>query len=287
MSLDTGFRNEDSDLAADELSISATGVSSASAASHYYVRDEKFYMESVTFLAGRTLFRPPVYALPKEDGIFAAMFELPNGDGEGSSDENPIRLPPDVTAEDFHSFLDACVPMPGGPPKLSIEEWMSVLKLSTMWCLDDLRNKAICSADQEVATLAENEDRVIDKILLGKQYRVSRWLLEGYEVLGRRDVRLSANERDRLGMASALRVWELREEYWAWTRSRPTRPSAGYMNAYAMGARVEDPVYEDRNKFDFQSAVQKIFAEELNLDPNYDPSGMAQSSTSSSSASFM
>lgn len=95
------------------------------------VRHKKFYMDSVTLLvstfaangsqlqlltpeavfqAGRTLFKVPIYALPKEDGVFSAMFDLPNARGEGSSDENPIRLPAEVTAEDFNSFLEACIP---------------------------------------------------------------------------------------------------------------------------------------------------------------------------------
>ena len=62
--------------------------------------------------AENTLFKVPTYAFPADEGIFAYMFALPKGDKEpeGSSDDNPINLPPEVSASDFKSLLKACLP---------------------------------------------------------------------------------------------------------------------------------------------------------------------------------
>ncbi|KZV67216.1 hypothetical protein PENSPDRAFT_555739, partial [Peniophora sp. CONT] len=177
------------------------------------VRDEEFYIKSVIFQAERTLFRVPAYALPTEDGVFSAMFALPNGNGEGSSEDNPIHLPHEVTAEDFRCFLKARIPMPDAtePPKLTVHQWMSVLKLATMWCLDGLRIKAIDAADKELPTLSGTTASDVYKVLLGQRHHVSRWLLEGYEALGKRKEYLSATERQQLGSETSLRISELRE----------------------------------------------------------------------------
>lgn len=63
--------------------------------------------------AGNTLFKVPRYALPTEDGIFAAMLDLPSGDitVEGTDDDHPIVLPAEVTAFDFRSLLKATHPL--------------------------------------------------------------------------------------------------------------------------------------------------------------------------------
>jgi hypothetical protein len=45
---------------------------------------------------------------------------------------------------------------------------MAVLKLSTMWCLDDLRSRAVNEAHQAV-----NELSFADKIALAQKYAVS------------------------------------------------------------------------------------------------------------------
>ena len=58
------------------------------------------------------MFKIPTYGLTADEGVFASMFALPDGSSEpeGSSDENPICLPPEVSAFDFKSFLKALLP---------------------------------------------------------------------------------------------------------------------------------------------------------------------------------
>ncbi|ETW82165.1 hypothetical protein HETIRDRAFT_427288 [Heterobasidion irregulare TC 32-1] len=75
-------------------------------------RDTSFYLETVVFLAENTLFRVPRYRLEAEEGVFAGMFSMPQGEKakEGSSDTNPIILPSQVTAFEFKSFMKAIYP---------------------------------------------------------------------------------------------------------------------------------------------------------------------------------
>ncbi|VDB94152.1 unnamed protein product [Peniophora sp. CBMAI 1063] len=234
-----------------------------------FVRDEDFYFNSIVFRAGKTHFKVPAYALPTEDGVFSAMFEFPNKNGEGSSDRNPIRLPEEVTAMDFRSFLKACIPMPDNvePPKLTVHEWMSVLKLSKMWCLEDLSEQANEGADDEVSAIADAAaDGILQKILLGKQYSISRWLLEEYESLGKRDTYLSASERTVLGVETSFRISELREKSWTW--AHPRRQTVAVTGVfYAPVSSGES--YKDRDGFDYASAIKTIFDSELRMDPSY------------------
>jgi hypothetical protein len=123
---------------------------------------------------------------------------------------------------------------------------MSVLKLSTMWCMDQLRAKSISEADEEVNKLS-----VIEKIVLARKYTVSKWLIEGCENLARRDEPPNASERNRLGSELAFKIFELRERSWAW---------GDLQELGEAGARLD---------FDFQSTIHEIFYEELTQDKNY------------------
>ncbi|VDB95676.1 unnamed protein product [Peniophora sp. CBMAI 1063] len=220
---------------------------------HDLVHDEQFYFRIVVFRAGKSLFKVPTYSFPADEGLFASMFLLPRGNGEpeGSSDDNPIRLPSEVSATDFKSLLKACLPQPVArtPPKLTVDEWMSVLKLSTMWCLDDLRAKSVSEADAGVAELGP-----IEKLVLAKRYNVSRWFIEAMEALGKRDAFIFAEERDKIGMTMSFALLELRERSWSWGDSQNIDSN------HQPGQRLN---------FDFQSAIHEIFREDLVLDKDY------------------
>ncbi|VDC00729.1 unnamed protein product [Peniophora sp. CBMAI 1063] len=241
------------------------------------VRDPDFYLESLIFKAGCTVFKVPLYVLPKEEGIFSAMFDLPNGNGEGLNEDNPVCLPAEVTAEDFRCFLKARVIMPDitRPTKLTITEWMSVIKLANMWCLEEPRAQAIAAADKLLSAYPTHT-RAVCYISFGKKYHVSRWLLKGYEALGTRDTYLSSHERQTLGAETSLRISELREMSWAWARKqrppsmimvRPYQPLSPARRPIEVG--IEDCACNSRAKFDFKSSIHTLFADELRLDSSY------------------
>jgi hypothetical protein len=91
-------------------------------------------------------------------------------------------------------------------PELSKAEWTSVLKLSTKWFFNDLRELAI-------SQLSSIWISPIDRICLAKEYRVYDWLLRGYEQVVYDLVSihgslkgLSAREGGRIGMEVALEL---------------------------------------------------------------------------------
>ncbi|KZV74154.1 hypothetical protein PENSPDRAFT_573314, partial [Peniophora sp. CONT] len=216
-------------------------------------KDESFYFSCVVFQAENTLFKVPTYAFPADEGIFASMFALPKGDGEpeGSSDDNPINLPPEVSASDFKSLLKACLPQSVKViAVVNIDEWMSVLKLSTMWNLDDLREKSVSEADTGVSQLGP-----VEKLVLAKRYSVSRWFIEAAEDLGKRETIPTAEERARLGAETSFALLDLRERSW------------NYGDKHTLSGH---PHYQGRRfLFGFKSAIHEIFKEDLVLDKDY------------------
>jgi hypothetical protein len=133
--------------------------------------------------------------------IFSTAFSLPpSKDGiEGLTEENPLILH-QISKVDFKAFLRVLVPLyvnstpssfhskycqeltasdvystpfrqvPPNYSKISVEAWISTLKLSTMWEVTALRDLAIRNLNQ----LGE-----VDMILLGSEYRVSQWFISG------------------------------------------------------------------------------------------------------------
>jgi len=63
------------------------------------------------------------------------------------------------------------------PPDLVESEWIGVLRLSTMWEMtDQIRKKAIDKLNEMAVSPTQ-------QVLLGREFRVKKWLLEGYTKL--------------------------------------------------------------------------------------------------------
>ncbi|KAI6040632.1 hypothetical protein EDC04DRAFT_1460132 [Pisolithus marmoratus] len=149
-----------------------------STVSSRWSRHVEFYIHTVTFLVEDHLFRIPREPL-EESTVFRDMFLLSQGDSEtvvderdsetredakdseigedqsasatveGQSDTCPVTLPC-VSKKEFESFLRALMHRQHGKNKglgLSQDQWISVLKLSTRWKFDELRNVAIQQLD--------------------------------------------------------------------------------------------------------------------------------------------
>ena len=87
---------------------------------------------------------------------------------------------------------------------LSYAEWLSVLDLSTKWYFVEFRRLAIA----KITTLC---DDVVEKIRLGKEYRVYSWLLFGYEQLARRIEKISDDEAKIIGYLTTIFIYGVRE----------------------------------------------------------------------------
>ncbi|VDB95675.1 unnamed protein product [Peniophora sp. CBMAI 1063] len=240
-------------------------MESTSAAFH---KDGAFYIESVVFQAGTTLFKVPVYYLPKGEGVFQDLLALPNHNKEGNGDSNPITLPAQITAEDFHSFLNFIMPAPihVPPRKVTIPEWSSVFQLSSMWCLEVVRVKALADADKQVIAV---EDPVT-LVLMGKDHHVARWLVEGYKRLCVNPQFLKREEQIKIGFETVSRLAEIRERSWKWASTAETQHIHRYnaRNGVYTAGTVQVST-RDRLMYDFTRAIHQLFEDELLLDKTY------------------
>ncbi|KAH6903364.1 hypothetical protein BKA70DRAFT_1514263, partial [Coprinopsis sp. MPI-PUGE-AT-0042] len=151
-----------------------------------------------------------VFQLPRHRFVEAS--EAFTGIVTKSEDDVPIEL--DVALGDFESFLKAFLPrasaMYDDKPILTKDEWISVLRLSTLWLFRNaLRELAINH-------LSAIEMDAIDRICLAKEHRVYDWLLQGYEQVIERllvsddpdgePMTLTTQEGTRIGMDVALEL---------------------------------------------------------------------------------
>ncbi|KAK0195927.1 hypothetical protein F5146DRAFT_894508, partial [Armillaria mellea] len=156
--------------------------------------DEVFYWNNVVFLVENTLFNVPRYHFENFSEVFKTTFSLPQSDNvtvDGSSDEHPFVLQ-GITAEEFRSLLNVML-LPE-PPLLKKEAWIAALKLSNMWRLLKVRDIAIRQLNSGNDKLSH-----IEKIVWGREYKVSDWVAKGYVGLIDRGEVLSLDEGAQIG----------------------------------------------------------------------------------------
>ncbi|KAI0309402.1 hypothetical protein OF83DRAFT_1158627 [Amylostereum chailletii] len=245
--------------------------------------DDYFYFDNVIFKAGNVVFKVvPQYSLPIDDPGFTALLKPAPGDKQpcGMTDNDPILLPAEVTPADFRSLLKACNPKPSNrTAMLTLDEWMSVLKLAKIWSLDSLRPKAIEESEKLFVTQSP-----LEKIILGKKYNISKWLIEGYEAFGKRDGMVSATERAKLGIDTYVGLVELRERAAshiiqnaistisstgasAFSQGRQSHNYGGSSSSYNPG--TVHTLMSFKGQYDFRIAIKDIFADELKQDKEY------------------
>jgi hypothetical protein len=87
------------------------------------------------------------------------------------------------------------------------DEWIEVLDFSTTISglgIPKIRESAI----QAISELSTDE---VDKVLLGREYKVTDWLLEGYMTLVQRKTTISQEEEEKLGMRATLELLRVRD----------------------------------------------------------------------------
>jgi hypothetical protein len=95
----------------------------------------------------------------------------------------------------------------------SFDEWISVLKLSTAWKFAKLRRKAL-------VVLTGIEIDPVERVILGRDHKVEKWVVDSYTQLVRRDVGLSLKEAKILGYDTTFQLYEKREESFRQTLSQ-------------------------------------------------------------------
>jgi len=174
-------------------------------------KHEQFYMNTVTFLVEDCLFKVPRSPFETESTVFKDMFSLPVGevDGvEGLNDVKPIRLE-GTKKDDFERFMSVLLYRPNGLSSelpVNVEQWTSVLKLSTLWGFSMVRQTAISRLDGfTTIPLAK-------KIALAYEYELESWLLPAMNELVRRPEPISMEEASCMGFETALKLASVREK---------------------------------------------------------------------------
>ncbi|KAF9536800.1 hypothetical protein CPC08DRAFT_731502 [Agrocybe pediades] len=147
--------------------------------------DAVFNFQIIVFQVEDTVFEVLKSGFNVPGSIFETMFSLPQGSSEegsgteGSSREHPIFLP-GVTASEFRIFLRVLYPFMNQSGVTKSDEWLSVLRLATLWDFKKIRSRAITHLNYHSFLTKKS---AAEKISIGRQYRVACWIKDGYETL--------------------------------------------------------------------------------------------------------
>ncbi|KAJ7210480.1 hypothetical protein GGX14DRAFT_363351, partial [Mycena pura] len=208
------------------------------------------------------LFKVPRYHFEHNSEIFASTLTLPpakDAQAEGNSNDNPFILH-GISSIDFQRLLKVLYPLSrrrktsmqlennAGPRTSSTmpkEDWISVLKLATMWCFLDVRSLAI----QQIDLLGLQS---VERILLARAYHVSPWLRTGYTELARREEGISEEDAEKIGWKTTVQLYQVRETAIK-NYTTPSRPQYG--QSRFQNVDVETTFREEFRLADAASAV--------------------------------
>ncbi|KAJ3508819.1 hypothetical protein NLJ89_g5550 [Agrocybe chaxingu] len=171
-------------------------------------RDATYFLEPIFFLVEDGVFQVPKHHFQHND-VFSTTFMLPPPPGEtaeGSSEKKPFELK-GILKKDFQAFLRVLYPLgvPNHYDDLTSEEWQSVLRLSSMWEFQNLRDLAV----QWLSKPGMLD--YISKIQLGQSYDLHDWFVAGCGEIVRRNKGPRGEEMARLGHNMTERLYDLRE----------------------------------------------------------------------------
>jgi len=86
----------------------------------------------------------------------------------------------------------------------SLDEWISILKLATLWDMPRIRERAI----RHMVPIMTDPVR---KIEIAREYDIDDWMLPALNQLVQRDQALTMEEGERLGMEYTLKLASIRE----------------------------------------------------------------------------
>lgn len=132
------------------------------------------------------------------------------------------------------------------------KEWISVLKLSTLWQFGELRQEAI-------SQLSGMALEATEKISLARAYRVERWLLEGYSALVHQEAALTTTQKDQLGAETTILLYEKREDTFRLGAQRLRSQLGQNYSAFGSGFSVT-PI---RVLDNLETDLRAIFQEEI------------------------
>ncbi|KAF9487527.1 hypothetical protein BDN71DRAFT_1369606, partial [Pleurotus eryngii] len=168
--------------------------------------DEDYYFDFIVLQVGNRLFKVPRHKFVAESVIFRSMFDLPLGDkrADGLTDEQPLRLDGIDHANSRHLLKYLYPRGIDRPVSLTLDEWLAVLKLSSLWEMDRVRNNAITNLPTLLTNPAQKLGVAID-------YNIEFWLVPAMQELVQREAPLSVADLEHIGIECALRLAAIRE----------------------------------------------------------------------------
>ncbi|KAG6908824.1 hypothetical protein DXG01_003177 [Tephrocybe rancida] len=169
------------------------------------IKDSIYFMDMLTFKVEDHLFRVPANHFTTS--TFFAPYLESSGIEEKKVRENIIELK-DATPAEFRTLLKLIYPI---PPYLTPEyepmmnEWLSIMKLSTQWLMLDIRRKAI-----KALTLRDDVPPA-DRVVLARKYSVDNWARCAYAELAQKASSMSQADITKIGLSSAIKVYNTRE----------------------------------------------------------------------------
>ncbi|KAG6329035.1 hypothetical protein ID866_10054 [Astraeus odoratus] len=216
------------------------------------LRHSYFYVDTVTFQVEDCLFKVPRGPFEHESTIFCDIYPMPRSDNntlEGLCDEMAIQLDGSVWGMikmNFHRKHGSYPSLPDG-----IQEWTSVLKLSTAWDFKATRQAAIDALD--VLQIGP-----IDRVVLFLQYDIKDKLLLALNQLAQRVEPISLEEAHQMGVDVALKLTWVREKLKV--LPGPTSYSCRCYAPQNIGLFVSDSRDSAAQCCDFSEAIRTTFA---------------------------
>ncbi|KAI0933356.1 hypothetical protein AcV5_005519 [Taiwanofungus camphoratus] len=211
---------------------------------HICIEDIFFLVDGVFFEAHRSEFE-------HESEVFRDMFHLPtpvDGVIDGTSREHPLRLD-GVKKNDFVSLLKVMFSRNCDKEEvLTTDEWISVLKLSTMWDFDRIRNIAI----HKLTDIVRDP---LQKVALAQRYWVDEWIISALNTLAQRESSVGVDDVAQLGLDWALKLARVRESF-------GTDPERVFCNCRCVECSYCDfrkSYPPSRSDYDFTDSIRAVF----------------------------
>ncbi len=149
---------------------------------------------------------------------------------------------------------------------LTTEQWTHVLKLSTMWSFDSIRDKSI----EELTRLVRGP---VQRIALARSFHIEQWIEPALLSLAQADA-LSPGDLEQLGWETAAKLFQVRESVvfgntcacacnYCTVAHGPVA-QAGVPVHHAPGTRpVVVSAASVRRSYDFSQKIKEVFGTEL------------------------
>ncbi|KZV74167.1 hypothetical protein PENSPDRAFT_732409 [Peniophora sp. CONT] len=216
-----------------------------------------FHGPMIVYRAGSVLFHVPHYGHSPETREFEAKFlNVGVANGPGSSDDCPIILDSSVSSSDFTLFLQTLYHAPGsfwlssGPAAL--ESWSTILRLCSLWKLPTLHARVVTEIENSFCKALTS---AVEKIMLGKNMGVYKWVKDGCYAFTFRDNSLTHMEKSKLDPETYTKLLEVREKRVTWALN----------NFKSLGCTKGPVALVKEMKFNFDDAFRTAFGADVSL----------------------